>query len=255
MRYDELTLRPPTGAIDVAAVNAWLGSQPHSFFDPVEGDGWHLSGTAQEMEKNRAERIADPTRFPSGVRVYVLPDRVVIAKWIPMAAEVHMLEFVRWLVRDGGWTVGVDQAAPEPVGDPQRLFPDLTGELDHTVGPLAVGVRTTWEADDQPFIVHSSGQWRTSRRRGELTPRALDEWNAAVATLRSLGDSLHEYVEPDGATGRFEIETVDEVEVAYFNAAEVPQELRPIEALIGRWLAELSMPESTSADLRRVRRN
>jgi hypothetical protein len=112
MRYDELTLRPPTGAIDVAAVNAWLGSQPHSFFDPVEGDGWHLSGTAQEMEKNRAERIADPTRFPSGVRVYVLPDRVVIAKWIPMAAEVHMLEFVRWLVRDGGWTVGVDHLSP-----------------------------------------------------------------------------------------------------------------------------------------------
>jgi hypothetical protein len=255
MQYDELTLRPSNGAVDVAAVSTWLGAQPYSFFDPVDGDGWHLSGNAEEMERNRNERIANAPRFPSGVRVYVESDRVVISKRIAMAAEVHMFEFVRWLVRDGAWTVGVDQAPPEPIGDVRRLFREGIGEPDFTVGPVTEGERATWDVDDQTFTVHSSGQWRTARRRGELTPRSLEEWNAAVTTLRSLGEHLGEYVDPEEATGRFEIETADEVDVAYFDASDVPGDLRPIGALVRRWLAALSTQESASEDLRRVRPN
>ncbi len=148
MQYEELTLRPSTGAgaVDVAAVNAWLGAQPYAFFDPVRGDGWHLSGSADEMRDNRAKRIADPQRFPSGVCVFVFPDHVSIAKWIPMAAESRMFDFVRWLVRDGEWTVQLDQSPPEPVGDPRRLFPIGIDEHDHTVDTLTEGVRVTWDA-------------------------------------------------------------------------------------------------------------
>lgn len=66
---EDVTFHPACGVVDEAAVDAWLGAQPWAFLDPVEEDGWHLSGSAEQVRAKRARRLADPQRFPPGVRV------------------------------------------------------------------------------------------------------------------------------------------------------------------------------------------
>lgn len=256
MQHEELTFRRAIdGAVDVAAMNAWLGRQPYAFFDPVSRDGWHVSTTVEDMQHDLAERIADPLRYPVGARIFISPDRVIVVTGRAFSAERRAFEFVAWLVRDGSWLVERDQSPPEPVGDPRRLFPDGIDEHDHTADSLTEGVRTTLDIGDRMLIVHSSGQWRSMEWRGELTPRALAEWGAAVKTVREQDDAFREYVEPDPSTGRFELETPGESDVAYFCASQIPEELRPIVLLVERWLTELAVWtfESTSADFQRVR--
>jgi hypothetical protein len=65
--FEELTLRPVAGAVDVATVGAWLDAQPWAFRDPVDDDGWHISETSEAMERNRPARIERPREFPLGV--------------------------------------------------------------------------------------------------------------------------------------------------------------------------------------------
>lgn len=264
MKYEELKLRRSSGAIDRDAITAWLATKDYAFLDPIEGKVWHLSATKKEMEDSRHKRIANPAHMPDGVFVLLLPDHVSVNAYWADNAEGRALEFIRWLVSEGEWTVQRDQSPFEPIGDPARLFPEGTGEPDHTINELTEGLRYTWEAAERSFIVHSSGQWRTrltdatekwrviEDSRGELSPSALAEWNAAVANA----GELIEYANPDTATATFDIEDESGLERAYFDAGDVPAALQPIAALVEKWLRELARwtKASTSDDLRQVRR-
>lgn len=231
--YEELKLRPSSGAIDHDAITAWLAAKDYAFLDPIGGEVWHLSATKQEMEVSRRERIAKPDRLPDGVFVRLLPDHVSVNAYWATFAEARALELIRWLVSEGEWFVQRDQSPFEPLGDPARLFPEGTGELDCTVGDLTEGVRYTWEAAGRSCIVHSSGQWRVADFRGQLSPSALAEWSAAVANA----GELIEYVHPDTATATFGIEDESGLERAWLDATDVPTPLRPIAALVEKWVA------------------
>lgn len=264
MIYEELKFRPSSGAIDRNAITAWLAAKDYAFLDPITGEVWHLSSNKKEMEDSRHERIANPARMPWGALVLLLPDHVSVNAYRAGNAEGRALEFIRWLVSDGEWAVQRDWGPFEPVGDPARLFPEGTGEPDHTINDLTEGVRYTWEAAARSFVVHSSGQWRTRLTaltekwrviedwRGELSPPAMTEWMAAVANA----GELIEYANPDSATGSFDIEDDSGLERAWFDAGNIPDPLKPIGLLVERWGRELAgwTKESTSDDLRRVRR-
>ncbi|MBA3464283.1 MAG: hypothetical protein H0T46_30300 [Deltaproteobacteria bacterium] len=251
MKYEELKLRPSSGAIDRDAITAWLASKDYAFLDPIKGDVWHLSATKKEMEDSRHERIANPTRIPDGVFVRLFPDHVSVNAYWATFAEGRALEFIRWLVSEGEWTVQLGWGPFEPLGDPARLFPEGTGEPDPTSGEATEGVRHIWEAGGRSFIVHTSGQWRYVAWRGELSPSALAEWKEAVA---NAGELL-EYVHPDAATATFGIEDQSGVDWAWFDATDVPASLKPIAAPVERWVSELKRwnESNPSDDLRRVR--
>lgn len=263
MIYEELKFRPSSGAIDCNAITGWLASKDYAFLDPIEGKVWHLSSNKKEMEDSRHQRIADPARMPSGVFVLLLPDHVSVNAYWAGNAEGRALEFIRWLVSEGEWTVQRDWGPFEPIGDPARLFPEGTGEPDHTINDLTEGVRYTWEAAERSFVVHSSGQWRTRLTapmekwrvidawRGEFSPSAMAEWMAAVANA----GELIEYANPETATGTFEIEDDSGLEGAWFDAGNIPDALKPIGLLVERWVRELAdwTKANTSNDLRRVR--
>lgn len=195
-RFEELVLKPARGHVDVASIEAWLDSRSFAFRDPVGDDGWHLSASAGAAARRRRQRLEDPARWPSGVRVGVAPDRI----WI--AARAHADELARALqliehATDGGeWTVTIDGGPPEPLGDPGRLFPaglPTPGSLDDDVteGPLTEGRRTRWTdhaaASPTVLVVHSSGALRyvTHERvvRGRLSEAATAAWNAAVDAI------------------------------------------------------------------------
>ncbi|MBA3464282.1 MAG: hypothetical protein H0T46_30295 [Deltaproteobacteria bacterium] len=264
MKYEELKLRPSSAAIDRNAITAWLANRDYAFLDPIEREVWHLSATKREMEHSRHQRIANPARMPDGVFVRLLPDYVSVNAYWADNAKGRALEFIRWLVSEGEWSVQRDQSSFEPLGDPARLFPEGTGEPDHTIYELTEGVRYTWEAAGRSFIVHSGGQWRTRLTdaletwrviedwRGELSPGALAEWKAAVGQV----GELIEYENPDTATGNFDIDDDSGLERAWFDAADVPAPLKPIAALVDKWVGELARwnEASSSDDLRRVRR-
>lgn len=74
MIYEELKIRPSNGSIDHNAITAWLETKDYAFLDPIEHRIWHLSASKQEMEVNRHERVATPTRMPKGVFVLLMPD-------------------------------------------------------------------------------------------------------------------------------------------------------------------------------------
>ena len=259
MIYEELKLRPASGSIDFNAITAWLATKDYAFLDPIERKVWHLSATKQEMEDHRHERIANPTRMPDGVFVLLLPDHVSVNAYWAGRAEGRALEFIRWLAREGEWSVQRDQSPFEPLGDPARLFPVGMGERDYLFTELTEGVRHTWEAAGRTFIVHSSRQWALKDSdgtwRGEFSAWGMDEWNTAVALAYQQGE-LVDFVDPDNATGDFTIEDSKGLERAYFDATNVPAPLKPLAALVERWTNLLAAwtESSTDADLQRVRR-
>ncbi|CAN5865539.1 hypothetical protein BH11GEM2_BH11GEM2_36170 [soil metagenome] len=109
MIYEELKLRPPNGSTDHNAITAWLETKDTAFLDPIEHRIWHLSANKQEMEVNRRERIATPTRMPNGVFVLLLPDHVSVNAYWAANAEGRAREFIRWLASKGDWMVQRDQ--------------------------------------------------------------------------------------------------------------------------------------------------
>lgn len=258
MKYEELKLRPATGALDRDAITAWLAACDYAFLDPIEGRIWHLSATKQEMEDRRHERLANPARMPTGVFVQIFSDHVSVNAYWAGNAEPRALQFVRWLVSRGEWQVQRDQAPFEPVGDPARLFPDGTDEPDFLFSDLSEGVRHTWHVAGSTFLVHSSRQFarqdETGTWRGELSPWAMDEWDTAVSL--ALPEGLHDFVEPDVATADFTIEDATGIERVDFDAANIPPAFGPLAALVRRWSEVLAAwsSESQDADLRRVRR-
>jgi hypothetical protein len=266
MHYENLKLRPSTGSIDHDSIRSWLAAKDYAFVDPLGENTWHLSATKKESEENRQKLLADPKTLQyATVIVFLHPDWVGVNAYRVNRAQFRALEFIRWLVGNGEWEVQVDQSPWEPIGDPARLFPaDIDDKPDLTTGELAEGVRYTWTSGNRSFIVHSSGQWGTwltdpietwrviESSRGELSPAAMAEWKAAV---ENAGD-LSEYVDGhEGASG-FEMEDLDGPETAWFDAAAIPDPLKPLASLVERWLGELASwnETSTSADLLRVRR-
>ena len=252
MLFEELTLRPASGVVDVAAVGAKLDSLAHVFRDPVEGDGWHMSATPRLMALNRQQRLDRPRDFPLGVRIRVAPDHVWLAARADNDDLARALESVQWLVRDGGWTAEVDGGAPQPVADPRRLFPGDRpdpGSLldDSTVSPIDEGTLVTWnvEHDGKPrsLAIHSSGQWRYSAEdrtlRGQLAEQARVQWNSAVAAVDTDDPELP--AEPDPATSvAIEIATREGHEWVNLDLAAPPAAYRPLVAMISRWLASLA---------------
>lgn len=259
MIYEELKIRPASGAIDSNAITAWLASKDYAFLDPIGGETWHLSATKSEMEYSRRQRIENPMQMPGGVFILLLPDHISVNAHRAGNAEGRALEFIQWLVSKGDWTVQRDQAPFEPIGDPARLFPEGTGEPDYLFADVTEGVRHTWESAGRSFIVHSSGQWALvdddGRWRGELSACGMDEWDTAVSIASHNGE-LVDFVDPDIATGDFSIEEPKRLERAYFDAANIPDPLKPLAALVQRWAIVLSgwSESSSDAHLLRVRR-
>lgn len=257
MQFEELTLRPGSGAVDVPAVTARLDALPYAFRDPVAGDGWHLSATPQLMELNRQQRLERPRDFPLGVRVTVAPDRVWLAARTDEDGLARALELIEWLVRDGSWMVEIDGSSPEPLGDPRRLFPDdlpdpATLADDLTVSPISEGTLLAWnyEGAGEPRVlaIHSSGQWRYAAGdrtlRGTLPEPARARWNEAVAAIDTDDPALP--AEPDPATAvAIELATPDGHEWVNLDPADPPADYRPLVDMISRWLAALEQPSAT----------
>lgn len=251
MLFEELILRPASGAVDVPAVTAELDALPHVFRDPVEGDGWHMSATPRMMQLNREQRIARPRDFPLGIRIRVAPDHVWLAARADNDDLARALAFVAWLTRGGGWTAEVDGGAAAPVGDPRRLFPrDLpdpdTLVDDATVSPVTEGTLLDWSIPRgdvaHELAVHSSGQWRYTSGdrtlRGQLAAPARDAWNQAVAAIDTDDPELP--AEPDPATAAtIEVATAEGHEWVELDLAAPPAAYRPLVAMVSRWLAAL----------------
>jgi hypothetical protein len=263
MLFEELTLRPNSGDVDVPAVTAWLDARPYAFHDPVAGDGWHLSGTPRQMALNRQERIDHPRNFPLGVRVTVSPDRVWLAARADNETLARALEFVQWLARDGRWTAEVDGRKAEPLGAPGRRFPDnlpapATLDDERTLPPVSEGTLVTWntERDREPrtFAIHSSGQvrYRADRRtlRGHLLDEARTAWNQAMAAVDADDPALS--AEPDPATAvAMEIETPEGLEWVSLDTVVPPAAYQPIVAMISRWMDALD-PWSPGTPIRDI---
>jgi len=230
-------------------VAAWLNARPYGFHDPVTGDGWHLSPNPRTAARSRQARLDLPTRFPSGVRVLVRADRVVVAPSANHVGLAGALELVRWLVSAGDWTVEIDCGHPEPVGNPRRLFPHSlpdpgTLDEDATVSPVTDGTLLTWTDDTQPgreFVAHSGGTWRLAFRssglHGEFTAASRAALNAAVAALDS-----EDSVPPEGGTPapvRLEIEALDGIEYIHLDPRSPPASCRQVVALVCGWLNAL----------------
>jgi len=158
---------------------------------------------------------------------------------------------VQWLVRDGGWTAEVDGGKAEPVGDPQRLFPDnlpdpATLDDERTLSPVSEGTLVTWntERDGEPrtFAIHSSGQcrYRADRRtlRGRLSEEARAAWNQAMAAVDADDPALP--AEPDPATAvAIEIETPEDLEWVNLDTVAPPAVYQPIVVMVSRWMDAL----------------
>ena len=249
MEFEELVLRPASVPVDETAVAAWLNSRPYGFHDPVTGDGWHLSPNPRTAVRNRQARLADPTRFPSGVRVLVRADQVVIAPSADQSGLAGALELVQWLVCAGDWTVAIDWGPPEPVGNPRRLFPNSlpdpgTLDEDATLSPVTDGTLLTWTDDTHPdreFVAHSGGAWRlafhTRGLHGEFTAASRAALNAAVAALDSEDSVPQESATP--APVRLEVETLDGIEYIHLDPRSPPASCRQVVALVSGWLETL----------------
>ncbi len=249
MEFEELVLRPASGAVDEAAVAAWLNALPHGFHDPVAGDGWYLSATPRTAAGNRQARLDHPTRFHLGVRVLVLADRIVVGARADHDDLARALELVTWLVSGGDWTVEIDCGPPEPVGNPRRLFPEslpdpLTLVEDATVSPVTDGTLLTWTDDTHPgreFVAHSGGTWRFASDagglRGEFTGTARAALNAAVAAVDSDDPELPEGDTPAPVT--LEIEALDGIEYIHLDLRSPPASCRQVVALVSGWLSAL----------------
>lgn len=248
MEFEELVLRPVSGAVDEEAVAAWLNARPYAFHDPIAGDGWHLSATARSAASNRQARLADPSRFPLGVRVLVYPDRVVVAARADSDDLARALELVTWIVGAGDWTVSIDAGPPQPVGDPRRLFPaslpDPATLDDATASPVADGTLLTWTDDSRPgreLVVHSSGAWRFTANgrglRGDLDRAATAALNAAVATVDADDPELADA--DAGAPVRLEIEDPAGIEYVHLDPRTPPASCQQVVSLVSGWLDAL----------------
>lgn len=269
MDYEGLKFRPTTGSIDLDAIAEWLDAKDYTFRYSVVATTWHLSATRKDMEKSRREHLASPNAvMPSGVLVYVFPEFVGMVRHHAHRAETRAVAFLRWLVSKGDWEVQIDQDPWEPIGDPARLFPgviestDDIDEWDHTTDDLTEGTRYTWWAGERCFIVHTSGQWRTELRdstvrwrfleywHGMISPAAMSAWNAAVAAT----GELIMYVHADVATGSFALEDDEGIEKAWFDASDIPAALKPLAALVEKWVGEIARWPDTNpgADIQRA---
>jgi hypothetical protein len=255
MIYEELVLRPSSGVLDRDRITAWLDSRDYAFRDPLRGELWFLTAGKDDVEASRRERLAPTRHFCHEVVVLLLHDGVSVNAHMAGRAEVRALELVRWLVREGEWTVQRDQAPPEPVGDPARLFPADIEVRDHTALEVTEGVRYEWETPGCSFVVHSSGQFRIaddrSAWRGFLTTAGLAAWNEALPPARP--DDVVEHASPETATGRFDVETTEGRGTTFFDADDIPDELRRLASLVARWLDELSRSPTSTTFVQRLR--
>jgi hypothetical protein len=251
MKFEDLTLRPTSGTVDVTAVTAWLSARPYAFFDPVVGDGWHLSATPALMALSRQERIDHPREFPVGVRVTVSPDHVWLSGRADRDNLARALEFVQWLVREGEWMAKRDSSASEPLGDPRRLFPEglvdpALLDDDRTLTPVTQGTLVTWSPasdDGSSLAVHSSGQWRYAGHgralRGRLSDDARAAWNAAVAAAESADATLRAEPDPSSAVA-VEFETPEALTTLELDPDDPPAAYRPLAALASEWIASFA---------------
>jgi hypothetical protein len=251
MKFEDLTLRPTSGTVDVTAVAAWLNARPYAFFDPVAGDGWHLSATPALMALSRQERIDHPREFPVGVRVTVSHDRVWLSGRADRDNLSRALEFVQWLVREGEWMAQRDSAASEPLGDPRRLFPEglvdpALLDDDRTLTPVTQGTLVTWSParnDGPSLVVHSSGQWRYTGHgrvlRGRLSDDARAAWSAAVAVAENVEATLRAPLDASSAVA-VEVETPEAFATLEFDPDDPPAGYQPLAALASEWIASFA---------------
>lgn len=258
MMFEEMILRPISGAVDVPAVADWLDAQPYVFRDPVDGDGWHLSASPAEMARNRQERLDHPRRFPLGVRVRVAPDHVWLAARADRDVLARALAFVQWLTRAGGWTAEVDGPRvgyPSGgelvnVGDARQLFPPNLPESEmlddnRAVPPVLEGKLVRWNVGRDrawTFAIHSSGVWRYyaggSTLRGRLRDDARDAWNAALASIDTEDPELSG---PAGdTTVLIELWDSTGLEDVELDTAAPPAAYRPLIEMVTRWTTALA---------------
>lgn len=256
--FEEMILRPTSGAVDVAAVAAWLDAQPYVFHDPVDRDSWHISATPAEMARKRQERLDHPQRFPHGVRVRVGSDHVWLAARADQDILARTLAFVQWLTRAGGWTAEVDgprvgyPAGGElvPIGDAHLLFPpnlpdpELLDD-DPIVSPVRDGKLVIWNtaADTAwTFAVHSSGVWHYDAGgrmlRGRLRDAARDAWNAAMASIDAEDPSLA--TPARDTTVSIEIWDPSGLQDVDLDTAAPPAEFRSLVDMVARWTTALA---------------
>jgi hypothetical protein len=253
--FEDLTLTPSSGTIDVAEVSAWLAKQDHAFFDPVSGDGWHMSATRAACEVNRRARVADPSRFSDGIRILVSPDAIEISVRGGRDEMSRVLQFMEWLASRHAWIVTRDRMQPEPLGDPRRLFaaglvaPAL---LDHdpTLPPLTEGTLATWTDHRNGYrslAVHSSGQWRYEDQRGtlrgRLTDRARESWNAAMSIAADAPPSTGGF-DPDNEP-ILDIETPSGLDTIGLGQTP-PPEFRSLSTLATNFITDISNERSGS---------
>jgi hypothetical protein len=270
MLFEELSLRRSWGAIDHAAISAWLDSRPFAFRDPSPEGEWHLSATPRHTAFRRQKRIDDPSRLPLGVRVRLWPDRVVLTMLADRDDLARGLEFVQWLVRDGAWIAKGDRRDPEPVGDPRRLFPDDLPDPaslvdDPTLTPVMDGTLVTFhvprDGDQRKLAVHSSGEWRyvASGRtlRGRLSIEATAAFNMALAAIDPDDPALPD--SPDEATWismTIQSAATDHAdEDVELDTIDPPPAYRSLIAMIVDWMSSLDRwtPDAGSDVLQNVR--
>ncbi len=246
MRFEDLILRPASGSVDASRVTEWLESQPHVFRDPVSGHGWHVCATARAMSRARRARLERSAERPSGVGVFVFPDRVGISVRSyddDDLARAH--QFVAWLVSDGGWTAQLDGYAPAALGDPRRLFPESLPDPasitdDPTLDPVTEGTLLTWTEGTPPvreLAIRTRGEWRYATQRrvllGELSEASRAAFEDAVALVDADDPSSAEEPRRDE---RLEIETPEGVEWIPFDGSSPSPSCAPIATLLCAWL-------------------
>lgn len=266
MDCEELTLRTAEGPCDVAAMAAWLSAQSFAFLDPVEGQVWHLSASSQTAARARQARLADHRRLPLGVEVLVFPDRVAVNVVANEYDRARALDFLAWLATQGSWTVALDRSAPEPLGDPRRLFPPGVPDprdLDHDellLTPVAAGRLLTWKDNVHPgreLVAHSAGAWRvySGERvyRGQLTEAAHAELAAALETVDSADAGM---LDAEVALATVAIEDADGLEFVAFDPGAPPASCQALSELVVPWLDALEawQPGSVVDGLATVRR-
>lgn len=243
MSFDNLTLIPVNGVVDVPAAAAWLEAAAFAFRDPVDGEAWHISGTPRLAALARVQRERDPSHFPPGVLVWLTPERVALTARGDAGALARAREFLRWLARRGEWAVAVDWSPPTAFTDADALFPSLlpaAEELadDLTYPPVVSGTLTRWGAGDRQLHVHSAGPLRYEAPGrtvcARVAPATLTRWNAAVAAVDEDDPELPASP-PEQTAAVVEIETPDGIAFAMLDAAVPPPSFEALCVLAEEW--------------------
>lgn len=262
MAFESALFRPSSGSYDRDAVIAHLRALPYAFLDPIGGVKFHLSATISEAHRNRAARIADPSRFPYGVLVELRPDGVLIDQANIRDALARGRQFVLWLMGQGRWSVvtergdlgvltGPDALYPEPLPDPASLVDDLLSS------PPPFGILWTWRDGADTLQIHESGRLRLERQghppiEGQLTEDATERWRVLAEPIDP--DMIDGDADDPEQTASLYRETPDEDASLYYDRRRIPDEVAPVLELLGIWARAMiawqpgtALPESFAA--------